>query len=1108
MHRATMGAMAGSRAETVTVLFTDMVGSTELRQSLGDDRADSLRREHDRVLRTSISAHGGTEVKGTGDGLMVVFNSAAQAVAAAVEMQRGVRRSSHSFESPIEIRIGISAGDVLWEDDDCFGRPVVEARRLCDATDAGRIVVADVVRVLAGSRGDHEFKALGGIELKGLSEPVVAAEVEWSQRTDASAPLPEVLARRDALAFVGRTEEREELLRAWKEARAGGRRVVLVSGEPGIGKTSLVAEIARAAHDEDGTVLFGRCDEDPAAPYQPSAEALRGYAGAVGISSVVDQAGASLPALARLVPGLIDVASPDEPLGTADADTERFWLFESVVTWLTAVAAESPVVLVVDDLHWAGKPTLLLMRHILRAESLKGLLVLGTYRDTDLGRAHPLADMLADLRRDPSVERISLGGLVEQEVAEIVAATGHETDDGAADLARAVHAETEGNPFFVDQVLRHLAETGAIDRQQGKWGSGAAGEWIGIPEGVREVIGRRLRLLSDESNAILEAAAVVGREFDLDLVASTADAGIDQVLDAFEAAESARLVVGVGAAGRTFTFAHALVRSTILDEVATTRRLRLHRRAALALETRAAVDPSTLSDLAHHYGEAAALGETANAIRYSRLAADHALEGLAYEEAASILRRAIDVLDPKSEADQRTRADLLLGYGRALWAAGDRATADAAFWEVVELARSLDDPELLADASIDLSGRRGWREAGVSNPHIVTLLEDAIERLPATDSPLRAVVLSRLASELYFVPDEIERRVSLRQEAIAMADRIGDSRTRLSVLDVGFGGVVNPDGISVPADLAEEILTLAREVGDLEHQINGLGWCLYHRLQVGDLNAAEEVVAQERAIAERVRQPEYLWSTKVHLATVAMARGRMEEAEGHANEALAMGQSAGIETALQMFGVFEISRRRLVGGLEEMQPLTQAMVEQYPRVPAWRTGLAYISAELDDLDGAAEQLAILSADDFTGLPVDGNWPVGIALCAYAATRIGDRDLCADIADRMAPLDGWCICVGMPADCLGASEVFRGMASMVAGRVAEGEALLTIGIERNRAAGMVAWVAHGEREWGRLALQQGDEDRARSLLAPALETYERIGATRLADLTRAEIASIS
>lgn len=1098
--------MAGSRAETVTVLFTDLVGSTELRESLGDDRADSLRREHDRLLRSAISAHGGTEVKGTGDGLMVVFNSAAEAVAAAVEMQRAFRRSTRAFEAPIEIRIGISSGDVLWEGDDCFGRPVVEARRLCDSTDGGRILVADVVRVLAGSRGDHAFKPLPALTLKGLGDPVAAAEVDWSSRTAGNRPLPEVLARRDGHTFVGRSDEREALLAAWKEARVGGRPAVLVSGEPGIGKTSLVAEIARTAHDEDATVLFGRCDEDAAAPYQPIAEALRGYAGGAGVATVVAQAGRTLSALARLVPGLFDESTFTEGGASADADTERFWLFESVVTWLSAVASQSPVVLVLDDLHWAGKPTLLLLRHIVRAESLQGLLVLGTYRDTDLGRSHPLADMLADLRRDPGVERLALSGLAEAEVAEFVAAAGHEFDGGSTDLVSAVHAETEGNPFFVDQVLRHLVETGAI-RGNVTWARGTTGHGIGIPEGVREVIGRRLGLLADESNAILEAAAVIGREFDLDLVASVADVDIEKVLDAFEAAETARLVIGVGTAGRTFTFAHALVRSTILDEIATTRRLRLHRRAALALEQRAETDSSLLADLAHHYGEAAALGEAAKAIHYAKLAANHALEGLAYEEAAALLLHAIGVLDPKSASDRRTRADLLLDYGRAQWTAGDRVSADNAFWEVVELARSLDDPDLFADAAIDLSGRRGWREAGVENPHIVTLLEEAIERLPATDSPLRAIVLSRLASELYFVPDTYDRRVALRDEAIAMADRIGDPRTRLSVLDVGFGGVVNPDGISVPADVAEEIVVLARQVGDLGHEINGLGWCVFNRLQVGDLDAAEAFVDQETAIAERVRQREYLWSTMVHRATVVMARGRISDAERYANEALAMGQSAGIETALQMFGVFEISRRRLVGGLEEMQPLTQAMVDQYPRVPAWRTGLAYISAELGDLNGAAEQLAVLAADDFAGLPVDGNWAVAIALCAYSATRVGDRELCGDLADRMRPLDGWSICAGMPADCLGASECFRGMAAMAAGRVSEGESLLAVGVDRNRAAGMPLWAAHGEREWGRLMMRQGKNDDARRLLSAALETYDRLGATRLGDLVRGEIASI-
>jgi class 3 adenylate cyclase len=1098
--------MGTGRASTAIVLFTDLVGSTEMREALGDDRADELRRRHDRLLRDAIAAHGGSEVKGTGDGLMVVFDSAAEAVSAAVAMQSSVHQAARAFAAPVAIRIGISAGDVVWEEDDCFGRPVVEARRLCDATTGGRILAADIVRMLAGTRGGHTFSAVGSLDLKGLGEPLTAAEVAWSSRLDGS-PLPEVLERGNVVAFVGRVAEREELDTGWKAARAGGRRVMLLSGEPGIGKTRLAAEVARAAHDEGAVVLFGRCDEDAAVPYQPFAEALRGYAGAVGLRAVTEEADASLPALSRLVPGLFDLQSSAGPRETADAETERFLLFESVVAWLTAVASDTAVVLVLDDLHWAGKPTLLLLRHLLRADGLKGVLVLGTYRDTDLGRGHPLGEVLADLRSDPAVKRLALSGLGDFEVVEFVAAmAGHDLGDEGAALARAVYTETEGNPFFVDQVLRHLAESGSIVREQGRWGRTAHGDTLGIPQGVRDVVGRRLGRLSDASNAVLEAAAVVGREFDLDLVAGTADLDIDHVLDALEPAESARLITAVGSAGRRYMFAHALVRSTILDEIATTRRLRLHRRAALTLEPRASSDPAVLADLAHHYGEAAALGEGAKAVEYARLAAAHATHGLAYEEAADLLGRAIDVLDPSASDDQRTRADLMLGIGQALWSTGDAAGADAAFWEVVESSRQLGDAELLARAALAFFGKGVTRVAGTSDPAIVAVLEEAAAALPANDSALRAAVLARLSGELYFDIDSSERRVDLRNQAVAMAHRLSDPGTLLSVLDAGFGAVVSADGLHFRRDVCDEIVALARQVGDLEHEMNGLAFAFSSRVDAGDLDGAEEFHAQAASIAERLRQPTYLWADRVRAATVAFARGRVADAERLANEALALGRSAANATASQMFGIFEMARRRLVGGLEEMEPLTQAMVDQYPRLPAWRTGLAYIQAELEEFDAAAEQLEILAVDDFAVLPRDLNWPVGISLCAFVAARLGDRDRCALLADLMTALAGFTISAGMPADCLGASEVFTGMAALAAGRTSAGEALLAHGIERNRAIGMPGWEASGRWEWARLLLRQGDDVRARPLLTDALEGFEHIGASRLADLVRAELLS--
>jgi class 3 adenylate cyclase len=626
-------AAAGGQAGTATVLFTDLVGSTTLRQTLGDDRADDLRRQHDRLLREAVTAHGGAEVKGTGDGLMVVFGSSAEATAAAIEMQRAVARFNRRAEAPIRIRIGISAGDVIWEDGDCFGTPVVEARRLCDAAEGDRILASEVVRLLAGSRGGHHFVPLPPMELKGLVDPVPAAEVSWEPDLDSGAPLPAPLSSAEAVPFVGRHTEREHLLRTWKEARAGARRVVLVSGEPGMGKTRLAAEVAAAAHDDGATVLFGRCDEDLGVPYQPFVEALDAYASTCPADELAEQVGAYGGDLARLVPRLSSrIPDLPEPL-RAEPDTERYRLFEAVRTFLSAIADAAPVVLVLDDLHWAARPTLLLLRHVVRAEDQQRLLVIGTYRDTDLGRGHPLADMLADLRREQGVERIALRGLDEGEVGAFVeAASGQELGDDGASLAEAVHAETEGNPFFVGQVLRHLVESGALVQTEGRWARGVDADAIGIPEGVRDVIGRRLAHLADTTNDVLATAAVIGREFDADLLVASTTLDEEVAFDALEEAERARLITGVPERPGRYTFAHALVRSTLYDEISTTRRLRIHRRIGHALERRGG--DRHVDELARHFCECAALGEIDRAVTYGRQAAARALERLAYEEAA------------------------------------------------------------------------------------------------------------------------------------------------------------------------------------------------------------------------------------------------------------------------------------------------------------------------------------------------------------------------------------------------------------------------------------------------------------------------------------------
>src|SRR5437764_6199792 len=537
-------------AHTVTILITDVVGSTEQRAAIGDERADIFRREHDRLLAGVVSAAGGTVVKGLGDGVMASFGGAADALAAAVGMQQVVDRQGRTGGEPARIRIGLSAGDVSIEDGDCFGTPVIQAARLCAAAEAGQILAADIVPMLAGSRGGFEFTALGPLELKGLPAPVTCVAVSWApdevdpadpaDRPEPSAvtlPLPAALTGLLEAPLAGRTEAWQALKAAWAAAATGQRQVVLVAGEPGVGKTRLAAELAGSAAEEGSVVLFGSSDEDVELPFGPFAQALRPlvrHAPDDLIAAHVHGCGGALLALA---PGLGERTTAEPLPSTAASEADRQPLFDAATDLLPRTAERSAVVLVLDDLHWADTSTLRLLRHLVRTAADCPLLVIGTYRDTDVDRTHPLSAMVGDLRRDPHVTRLALAGLDTAGVAEyLVGRAGHDLP-AVEQLAGLLRDQTEGNPFFLGEVVQHLVEAGAFFRAGDRWQADEeVFARIGVPEGIRDVIGRRLSALPDQLSEVLRVAAIVGAQFDASVVASVAGLPIDAVLDLLDLA--------------------------------------------------------------------------------------------------------------------------------------------------------------------------------------------------------------------------------------------------------------------------------------------------------------------------------------------------------------------------------------------------------------------------------------------------------------------------------------------------------------------------------------------------------------------------------------------
>jgi DNA-binding SARP family transcriptional activator/tetratricopeptide (TPR) repeat protein len=504
-------------------------------------------------------------------------------------------------------------------------------------------------------------------------------------------PLPALLAPRDQVALVGRELELEHLREAWAGARAGHRGMVLLCGGPGIGKTRLASELAREAH-ASGTVLYAAGAQDPLVSYQPFVEALRHYARSSPLSADLGPGAAEL---ARLIPELSVPGRGDGERIPEDPGTRRYLMFEAVSALLDTACEETPVLLVLDDLHWADRPTLQLLRHVVRAQHDARLLIVGSYRELDATDDHPLAEFLADLRRDRLLARLALAGLDRSDVASLIAShAGHAVPAG---LVETVHAQTDGNPFFVEELVRHLLESGVVAAGEERWTSPLRPEEVGVPEGVREVIMRRVARLSDGCRLVLLEASVLGREFGFELLRAMSDLDEESVMEAIEEGLAAHLVIETQS-GADHAFAHALVRETLYETLSTPRRQRLHARAASAVEASVIPDSDeAVGALAVHYRLAGPMADAAKAIEYSLRAGERARELYAWEDAAAHWEGA-ELLMQRAGADTAARARLLMALGDLSAVVGDLARQIRYLERALALWSELGDHERAAHA--------------------------------------------------------------------------------------------------------------------------------------------------------------------------------------------------------------------------------------------------------------------------------------------------------------------------------------------------------------------------------------------------------------------------
>jgi hypothetical protein len=1064
---------------TVTLMFTDLVGSTELLDHLGEDGAADLRRRHFALVRTAIARASGTEVKNLGDGVMAVFDSTTAAIACAREIQRGSR-------GDVGVRIGVHAGEPDREEGDYFGTPVVIASRLCARATAGQILASDVVRVLGGRRAETAFRAVGPVSLKGLSDPVVAWEIDWEddedpQEVDAPAPatapaLPEALDRDDG-TFVGRTEALEHLLGAVD--RGGGLRLAMLSGEPGIGKSRLSAEVAKAAHAGGAVVLFGRCDEEALIPYQPFAEAVGSYL-------------AATPGAAPLAAGLerLSGAVP-MPRGTdVDPGAERLMLFEAFVSFLGRVAETGPLLLILDDLHWADGPTLTLLRHLLRRGSAIDGVVLGTYRDTDLSRTHPLAAVLGELRREQTVDRVHLGGLDEAEVGRLLAAAaGHEPPHA---FVGALHAESEGNPFFVEEIVRHLIEAGAIVQRDGRWTSDRSIEDMGIPEGVREAVGRRLAHLSESANKALAAASVLGRRFEFDVLAAMSGLDEDGLLDALDAALEAQLVVAADDNARAaYAFRHALVRETLYEELSLPRRQRLHLRAAEAIEQVHARDADAQAGaLALHLRQAGAAVEPERALEWTLRAAAASAAQLAWEEAAVQLDAALELMED-ADTEPGVRARVL------------EQLADLRYVTNVDIDAGLHCHE---------EALRLYESAGMT------------DRAARVHSKIGRDRVTYWGSTM-----DIPRGLEHLEAAAAVLDR-GEPSTALAAIDIA---VATAELGRARSGAAREASARALEAGRaLDRPLITLNAEILDAFLAAGQGEGDGFDRLERAWQEADRR-NHPWlaflAAWCHGPVAFWTQGPAAEFEVCRREFVSP-RSATAQGQRRMIGNFWSRSTALRGDLAE----AAALVAEFP-LPEFGLAEAAVMLMHDDPTRGREQAEAAGSD---GVGAGNVWTATLANLWIAEARVGEGDLRGAVAaggavlaaldkggygafaDIERPVPVWravlageldaararmaSITTDFEPDTIGGARVALATGALAAadGRRDAAIDAFARSIEAFEQIGALWWALEARRVWGVLTRQTDPLD-------AAIAGYERIGAAPAwAELARAERAQVA
>ena len=1101
-----MGELA---AGPLTILFSDVEGSTDLRTERGDAAAHRILRAHEEVVRRCVADHDGKEIKALGDGFMVAFTSIRSALDCAVSIQRELEE--RNVESPgeeLRVRIGVNFGEVTVEGDDLYGQAVNAAARIAGKARGGEILVSDIVRQLVGSGPEITFADRGRMRLKGFPDRwhLYGVVHETARPVSAAAGVP------GRTPFVGREAERAELRRLVEQVKTGTGALVMIGGEPGVGKTRLAEELTARCAREGFLTFTGHCYEAAgAAPYIPIVEAFeQALARAPTAKEFRQFLGDEAPEIAKLVPKLRQSCPDIPPPMELPAEQERRYLFNAVWEVLARTARGQPTLLVLDDIHWADEPTMLLVQHCAERLAEVPVLMVGLYRDSELDVGRPLSKTFEELIRRRLAVRMPLRRLPEEAVAAIVA--GLAGQDPPAGLVEVLYAGTEGNPFFTEEVFKHLAEEGRLFDADGRFRADLSVNDVDVPDSVRLVVGARLRRLGEDGARTLGAAAVVGRVFTFNLLQQVEQIGEDPLLDLVEAAERTGLIHAVDEDGGEdrFIFAHELIRQTVLAELSGPRRRRLHLRAAdaLAQAHASALEPHAAA-IANHLIEAGNAADPKRTFHYLCVAGEWALETAAFEEALTHLEAAASRLDAATPAE---RAELLSQLGTAHRTNGQWSEAVETWKEAVDACEAISDVEgagrICADAAYNLAWVTRFEEA-------VAIAQRGIDLLGDMVSAARARLLSTQGFIMGYAGVPFEVGDALLAQALAIADDLGDPELRGSCL---LGKALHRLGWMHRTECAEaalEAAELLRAAGSRWEESVVLGFAGQGLVGPGRFDDARNVVAYLEPLAGRLGNVGALLQCgRVKHAMVEFAEtGDLDALEAFGWRDLKFASDNGLPWVSNAHSCLGLAFF-LKGDWEKARDRLETATACAPpgNLNGWDRSLL-----LDFYAYAGEReaaLAMLDDADDGAMPVPGQpngW--GQWLMLFSAVEglyvLGEQDrsgsyygLVTECIERTKA-----ICAGVHDSRL--VERAAGISATAARRFDDAERHFTTALRQAEELPHRPEQAHTRYWYARMLLERdapGDREKAEQLARAAVADYEQMGMPRHRDLAAALVTS--